>query len=151
GKMAVPERILLKPGPLDKQERQLIETHTIIGEHIFAPLKSFRRVLPIIRWHHEKRDGSGYPDRLKGDAIPLTARILQTADVYDALTSERSYRQPLPREKALATMREEVRRGWWDGALVDALESMLYSPPEPIIGPAKTGPGVGVGTLLRLA
>jgi putative two-component system response regulator len=151
GKVAVPERILLKPGPLDAQERQLMETHTIIGEHACAPLKSFRLVLPIIRWHHEKRDGSGYPDRLKGDAIPLPARILQTADVYDALTSERPYRKALPREEALATMREEVRRGWWDGVLVDALETMLYSPRVPIAGPAKIDLGAGAATLLRLA
>jgi putative two-component system response regulator len=155
GKVAVPEQILLKAGPLDAQERRLMETHTLVGEHICAPLKSFRQVLPIIRWHHERRDGSGYPDRLKGDAIPLTARILQTGDVYDALTTDRPYRKALQHEEALATMREEVRRGWWDGALVDALEAMLSNSPMLMAAPASVGrpvkAGAGVGRLLQSA
>lgn len=137
GKVAVPEQILLKAGPLDPAERRLMETHTVMGEHICAPLKSFRQVLPIIRWHHERRDGSGYPDRLRGDAVPLTARILQTVDLFDALTTDRPYRRALPQEQALATMREEVRRGWWDGALVDALEAMLGDAPALLASPAK--------------
>ena len=137
GKVAVPDHILLKQGPLDTGERQLMETHTLMGEHICAPLKSFRQVLPIIRWHHERRDGSGYPDRLKGDAIPLTARILQTVDVYDALTSDRPYRKALMHEEALATMREEVRQGWWDGTLVDAFEAMLRNPPLVMAAPLR--------------
>jgi putative two-component system response regulator len=137
GKVAVPDRILLKAGPLDPIERRLMETHTLVGEHICAPMKSLRPVLPIIRWHHERRDGSGYPDRLKGDAIPLAARILQTADVYDALTTDRPYRKALLHAQALATMREEVRRGWWDGSLVDAFEAMLNHPPRPAATPVK--------------
>jgi putative two-component system response regulator len=95
GKLAVPERILLKPGPLDPEERRIMQQHTIIGERICAPLRSFRNVLPIIRHHHERWDGSGYPDGLKGEAIPLTARILQITDVYDALTTDQPYRQAL--------------------------------------------------------
>jgi len=138
GKVAVPDQILLKAGPLDPMERRLMEAHTVTGEHICAPLKSFRQVLPIIRWHHERRDGSGYPDRLKGDAIPLTARILQTADLYDALTTDRPYRKAFSHEQALATMREEVRRGWWDGALVDALEAMLNNSPALLAAPPKS-------------
>ena len=137
GKVAVPEQILLKAGPLDSTERRLMETHTLVGEHICAPLKSFRQVLPIIRWHHERHDGSGYPDRLRGDAIPLPARILQTVDLYDALTTDRPYRKAIPHQQALATMREEVQRGWWDGALVDAFEAMLNSAPAPAAEPAK--------------
>jgi putative two-component system response regulator len=157
GKVAVPEQILLKAGPLDAKERQLIETHTLVGERICAPLKSFRQVLPIIRWHHEHRDGSGYPDHLKGDAIPLTARILQTADVYDALTTNRPYRQALTHEQALATMRDEVRRGWWDGALVDALEALLNDAPMMMAvcaaagQPAKAVAGAGATALLKSA
>jgi putative two-component system response regulator len=150
--VGVPEQILRKAGPLDAGERQLMETHALLGEQICAPLKSFRQVLPIIRWHHERRDGSGYPDGLHGDAIPLTARILQTADVYDALTTDRPYRKALPREEALATMREEVRCGWWDGALVDALEAVLSNPPLPMAGPAHADAGrSAVGTLVRSA
>jgi len=129
GKVAVPERILLKPGPLDAGERKIMEEHTIVGERICAPLKSFRNVLPIIRWHHEKRDGSGYPDHLKGEAIPLTARILQTVDIYDSLTTDRPYRGALTPEKALEIMWEETHRGWWDPELVASLEGLLSESP----------------------
>ena len=125
GKVAVPEHILLKPGPLTAEERKIMEKHTVVGERICAPLKSFRNALPIIRHHHEKSDGSGYPDGLKGEEIALSARILQTVDIYDALATDRPYRKALPRKKAFAIMREEVRRGWWDGFLVDQLEALL--------------------------
>ena len=127
GKVAVPDQILLKPGPLTPEERKVMERHTVVGAGICSPLKSFRSVLPIIRHHHEKMDGSGYPDGLKSDAIPLTARILQTVDIYDALTTDRPYRKALAPERAFALMREEVKRGWWDGALVDELEAMVQS------------------------
>jgi putative two-component system response regulator len=125
GKLAVPESILLKPGPLTPEERKIMEKHTIDGERICTPLRSFRHVLPIIRHHHEKRDGSGYPDGLKGEQIPLTARILQVTDIYDALTTDRPYRKALALEKAFAIMREEVKRGWWDGSLIDQLELLV--------------------------
>jgi putative two-component system response regulator len=125
GKVAVPDQILLKPGPLTPEERKVMQQHTVVGAGICSPLKSFRSVLPIIRHHHEKMDGSGYPDGLKGDAIPLTARILQTVDIYDALTTDRPYRKAMTPERAFALMREEVKRGWWDGALVDELEAMV--------------------------
>jgi putative two-component system response regulator len=130
GKVAVPERVLLKPRPLDAHERELMERHPVIGERICAPLKSFGQVLPIIRWHHERQDGSGYPDHLKGDQIPITARVLQTADIYDALTTDRPYRKALPAERAFAILRDEVRRGWWDGALVNEFEKLLNESPE---------------------
>jgi putative two-component system response regulator len=125
GKLAVPEHILLKPGPLTPEERKIMEQHTIAGERICAPLRSFRHVLPIIRHHHEKQDGSGYPDGLKGEQIPLTARILQVTDIYDALSTDRPYRKALPMQKAFAIMREEVKRGWWDGSLIDQLELLV--------------------------
>ena len=133
GKVAVPEYILRKPGPLTPEERLIMQEHPVVGERICAPLKSFRNVLPIIRHHHEKLDGSGYPDGLKGDAIPLTARILSTVDIYDALTTDRPYRRAFSQDQALATMREEVRRGWWDAALVQELESVLNDPAAELI------------------
>jgi putative two-component system response regulator len=126
GKLAVPDHILLKPGPLNPEERKIMERHTVIGEGICAPLRSFRQVLPIIRHHHEKQDGSGYPDGLKGQQIPLTARILQVTDIYDALTTDRPYREALPQEKAFAILREEVKRGWWDGAILDQFEGVVH-------------------------
>ena len=125
GKVAVPEHLLLKPGPLTTEERKCIEQHPAAGEHICAPLKSFRHVLPVIRHHHEKMDGSGYPDGLAGEGIPLTARILTTVDVFDALTTDRPYRKALPTAEAFRILREEVKRGWWDAALVDKFEAML--------------------------
>ena len=132
GKVAVPELILLKPGPLTDDERRVMESHAVVGERICSPLKSFRRLLPIIRHHHERMNGTGYPDHLSNDSIPLTARILQTVDIYDALTTDRPYRKALSAEKAFSVMREEVHRGWWDGALVDALEQVLNGTVVPL-------------------
>jgi cyclic di-GMP phosphodiesterase len=137
GKLSVPESILLKPGPLTPEERKIMEQHTVIGERICAPLRSFRHVLPIIRHHHEKQDGSGYPDGLKGEQIPLTARILQVTDIYDALTTDRPYRKALPLDKALSIMREEVKRGWWDGSILDEFEAVVHGY-EPVL-PAGSG------------
>ena len=133
GKVAVPEHILRKPGPLTPEERQIMEEHPAVGERICAPLKSFRNVLPIIRHHHEKLDGTGYPDGLKGKAIPLTARILSTVDIYDALTTDRPYRRAFSRDQALETMRQEVKRGWWDPELVQQLEAVLNEPEAELI------------------
>ncbi|HEU5352244.1 MAG TPA: HD domain-containing phosphohydrolase [Terracidiphilus sp.] len=130
GKIGVAEHILVKKGPLTAEEWAVMKKHPVVGERICAPLKSFRLVLPIIRYHHEKLDGSGYPDGLKGDKIPLTARILQITDVYDALITDRSYRAALPHDVAIATMREEARRGWWDNALIDELEVLVTATPR---------------------
>ena len=118
GKIGVPESILLKPGPLNAEERRIMQEHPIIGEKICAPLKSLRRILPVIRHHHEKMDGSGYPDGLRGEDIPLKARILQIADIYDALTTNRPYRRALPSEEASQILFTEARNGWLDASVV---------------------------------
>ncbi len=125
GKVAVPDSILLKPGPLTEEEWSVVRLHPVTGEHICSPIRSFNRVLPIIRHHHERFDGSGYPDGLAGDAIPVTARVLQVVDVYDALTTERPYKSALSANQALETMQEEVDRGWWDPQLFDELRGLL--------------------------
>lgn len=127
GKIAVPDAILLKPGKLTPEEWKLIKEHPVVGERICAPLKSFRTVLPIIRHHHEKFDGSGYPDGLRGEAIPVTARILQIVDVYDALTTERPYKHAFSITDALQTMKEEVAKGWWDPQIFSEFERLVRS------------------------
>ena len=124
GKVAVPETILLKPSRLTPEEFRVIQQHPVLGERICAPLKSFRLVLPIIRHHHEKVDGSGYPDGLKGEEIPLTARVLQIVDVYDALTTQRPYKRAFSRAEALEMMEEEVKKGWWDAGIFQAFCKM---------------------------
>ncbi|HUJ93809.1 MAG TPA: HD domain-containing phosphohydrolase [Terriglobales bacterium] len=125
GKVSVPDSILLKPGRLTRAERTVMQRHPVVGERICAPLKSFQLVLPIIRHHHEKMDGSGYPDGLKGEEIPLTARVLQVVDVYDALTTERPYKPALPQAEAFEVMRKETRKGWWDPKVFAALEQLM--------------------------
>ncbi len=132
GKVAVPDAVLLKPGRLSEGEMALMREHTVIGERICSPLKSFRLVLPIIRHHHEKLDGTGYPDGLRGDAIPITARVLQIADVYDALTTKRPYKSALTAEEALEVMEAEVAKGWWDAELFACFRSLVRRPPNTV-------------------
>jgi putative two-component system response regulator len=127
GKVAVADAILLKPSRLTDEEWKLIKEHPAVGERICAPLKSFRLVLPIIRHHHEKLDGTGYPDGLRGEAIPITARVLQIVDVYDALTTERPYKKAFTVVDALQTMKEEVAKGWWDPRIFDEFERLVTS------------------------
>ena len=102
-----------------------MRSHVEIGVKICAPLRTLRPVLPIIRHHHEHGDGSGYPDALRDDEIPLLARIFQVVDVFDALTNDRPYRKALAIEEALALQRKETSRGWWDGELFEAFSTML--------------------------
>ena len=125
GKVAVPDSILLKPGPLTYEETMQMRKHAAVGESICSPLKTFGNVLPIIRHHHEKHDGSGYPDKLQGTEIPLTARILQLADVFDALTTDRPYKTAIPWETALLMMDAEAERGWWDRELYASFKEMI--------------------------
>lgn len=125
GKVAVPDHILLKPGKLTAKERECVQRHPVVGEGICAPLKSFQLVLPIIRHHHEKLDGTGYPDGLKGAAIPVTARVLQVVDVYDALTTVRPYKKALPPAVALEVMEKEVKLGWWDPEIFAVFTRMI--------------------------
>jgi putative two-component system response regulator len=145
GKIAVPDAVLFKPGSLTEEEWTIMRTHTITGENICRPMKSLSGVLPIIRNHHEKWDGTGYPDGLKGEDIPLLARILQIADIYDALMSQRPYKRAFTHDEAIQVMLEEARRGWRDPRLVP-LFATLFEVPGP-----DTKPGEGVTTPLSLA
>ena len=112
GKIGVPDAILLKPGLLDSEERVRMNLHPIIGENIVAPLHSSAGLRPVIRHHHERYDGTGYPDRLANDQIPLLARILSVCDAYDALINDRPYRRHLPREEALAILQSGAGQQW---------------------------------------
>jgi putative two-component system response regulator len=125
GKVSIPDSILLKPGPLTPAERQVMEQHPLIGERICQPLRSLRLVLPVIRHHHERLDGLGYPDRLRGDEIPRTARILQVVDIYDALTSNRPYRDAMAPATAFAVMAAEVEQRRLDPDAFAGLRRML--------------------------
>jgi putative two-component system response regulator len=127
GKIAIPDSIILKPSSLSPDEWKLMREHPVVGERICAPLKSFRLVLPIIRHHHEKFDGSGYPDGLQGESIPVTARVLQIVDVYDALTTLRPYKPAFSITDAMQTMKLEVAKGWWDAHIFDEFEQLVRS------------------------
>ncbi len=114
GKVGIPDSILFKRGRLSDDEWETMRSHPVRGEEICRPLESFRRVLPLIRNHHERLDGTGYPDRLAGDDFPLLARVLQTVDIYDALTNPRPYKEAFSRQRALEILEEETDKGWRD-------------------------------------
>jgi putative nucleotidyltransferase with HDIG domain len=124
GKVRVPESILNKPGPLDDDEWAVMKTHPEVGEHILRPIRSLQAILPIVRHHHERWDGGGYPDRLSGRAIPLGARIVAVCDAYRAMTEDRPYRKALSSEEA----RKELDQGvasQFDPECVEALIAAL--------------------------
>lgn len=125
GKVAIPDSVLFKPGPLTGEEWETMKTHAERGERICSGMRSLAAVLPIIRHHHEKWDGTGYPDGLRGEQIPLLARILQLADIYDALTTARPYKRAFTTDEALRVMREETAKGWRDPKLVDIFANVL--------------------------
>ena len=118
GKVKVPHEILNKPGKLTEAEFEIIKQHPVWGVDLLAAIEFPWDIKPIIRWHHEKYDGTGYPDRLRGDEIPLAAQIICIVDVYDALTTTRSYRPALSHQEALSAMRETPQ--WWRPDVLDA-------------------------------
>ncbi len=119
GKVGIPDSVLLKKGRLSSEEFQVMKQHVLIGEKICQPLRTMRGVVPIIRHHHERWDGSGYPDGLEGDSIPFLAQVFQVIDIYDALTSERPYKKPFPPEEALRIIAEEMKQGWRNPELIE--------------------------------
>lgn len=125
GKVAIPDNVLMKPGPLTPEEWAVMKTHAEKGERICSEVRSLAPVLPIIRHHHERWDGSGYPDNLRGPQIPLLARILQMADIYDALTAVRPYKRAFTSDEALQIMRDEAAKGWRDPELIGIFEDVL--------------------------
>lgn len=125
GKVGVPDAVLLKPGPLTAAEFELMKRHPEIGDTLCAPLQSLRRVRPIIRSHHERVDGSGYPAGLRGDDVPLLAQIVGIVDVFDALTSQRPYRAALSAEEAVRHLSAEAGKGRFARRYVEAFLDTL--------------------------
>ena len=124
GKIGISDAVLLKAGRLTALEYDQIKEHPVIGDRLCGELRSLRQVRPIVRHHHERLDGSGYPDGLKGDAIPLLAQIMGIVDVYDAITTERPYKPAASHERALDEILGEVRRGWRRQDLFDAFVAL---------------------------
>ena len=129
GKIAVPDGVLMKPGPLTADERRVIQRHPVVGGELLEPMKTMAKSLPIVRHHHERLDGSGYPDGLSGVDLPLAIRIVTVADIFDALTTKRVYRDALSRETTYEIFEDEVRRGWWDGEVLRELQAALAENP----------------------
>jgi len=135
GKLGIPDGILLKRGPLDAEEWEIMKQHTTIGASLCSPLRTMRLTVDIITCHHERWNGSGYPQGLQGDDIPLLARVFQIIDIYDALSSERPYKKAFPPEKVREIMMEETAKGFWDKALVVKFVDILDNRPEKLLRP----------------
>jgi putative two-component system response regulator len=127
GKIAVPDGILLKPGKLTPEEYDIMKIHPEAGENICKPLKSLAPVLPIIRGHQERWDGTGYPDKLAGTAIPITARVIAIVDFYDALMTVRPYKRALDVKQALEIMNRETQEHKWDPNLMRVFQEMIIN------------------------
>ncbi|GAP96196.1 response regulator [Leptolyngbya sp. NIES-2104] len=127
GKVGIPDHVLLKKGRLTAEEFQIMKQHVLIGEKICQPLRTMRGVVPIIRHHHERWDGSGYPDGLEGDRIPFLAQVFQIIDIYDALRSERPYKKPFPPEEALRIIAQEMKQGWRNPELIKEFGRFIHA------------------------
>jgi putative two-component system response regulator len=127
GKVGIADAILLKPGRFTRDEFEVMKQHTLIGENICKPLRTMKGVVPIIRHHHERWDGSGYPDQLQGEAIPFLAQVFQLIDIYDALVSERPYKTPMTPQEALALMQEETDKGWRNPQLFQQFQAYIHT------------------------
>jgi putative two-component system response regulator len=143
GKISIPDAILDKPGPLTPAEYDAVKAHAAQGAHIVEPLLSVRDAVPLIRWHHERLDGRGYPDGLSGEQVPLLVRILSVCDVYDSLSSERPYRGPVPHARCLQLLRQDALSGSLDPYLVVVFAEVV----GPQGGPPPAGKGIDAGLL----
>jgi putative two-component system response regulator len=155
GKICIPDAILNKPGPLTPDEYEVVRRHPMQGVEMVQPLESVQDTIPIIRYHHERMDGRGYPDGMEGESIPLLARVVAVADVYDALRSDRPYRAGMPPERCLAILQADAAGGGLDGRLVRSfcelpLEEMGGPTPVPV-PPARTDPPVPLVTLTAVS
>jgi putative two-component system response regulator len=131
GTIAIPDAVMLKKGELTAHETDLIRQHVLIGEKICQPLRNRRGVLPIIRNHHERWDGSGYPDGLVGKEIPYLAQIFQILDIYDALTSDRPHKQAYTPAQAIEIIAEETSKGWRNPKIAEAFTAFVQTTMQP--------------------
>jgi len=129
GKIGVPDAVLLKEGRLSADESRVMRAHPIIGDGLCTGMRSLQSVRPIVRSHHERLDGSGYPDGLRNTQVPLLAQIVSIVDIFDALTTERPYRDAMPHEDAMQVLSDEAAKGWRDRALVEAFAGALHHTP----------------------
>jgi putative two-component system response regulator len=127
GKVGIPDAILLKPGRFTPEEWEIMQQHVQIGEKICQPLRTMRGVVPIIRHHHERWDGSGYPDGLIGHEIPYLAQVFQVLDIYDALTSERPYKRAFTTDEAMKIVEEETEKGWRNPQLIEQFKKFVQT------------------------
>ena len=125
GKIVIPDAVLRKPGALTREEREVIEQHPVVGHELLSPMRTMRKTLPIVYHHHERLDGSGYPEGISGSAIPIPVRIVTVADIFDALTTDRSYRGAMTVALAFELLRDGVTRGWWDKEVVGELSGAV--------------------------
>jgi len=127
GMLSIPDGILHKGGRLEPEEYEVIKSHPVIGDALCANLRTLAPVRPIVRHHHERLDGSGYPDRLKGDAVPLLAQIVSIVDLFEAITMGREYVAPRSAAEALTVLRHETTMGWRQPDLVEAFATLVQS------------------------
>jgi len=132
GKIVLPDAVLHKPSKLNAEERRVVEEHPVVGRELLSPMRTMQKMLPIVYSHHERLDGSGYPEGLSGEAIALPVRIVTVCDVFDALTHERAYREALGVETAFEVLAGGTQKGWWDPEAVEALRAVVaVSKPAP--------------------
>jgi putative two-component system response regulator len=143
GKVGIPDAVLLKPGRLTAEEYDIMKRHPVIGDRLCGELRSLRRVRPIVRHHHEHLDGSGYPDGLSGNAVPLLAQVMAVVDVFDALTTWRPYKSPLSPEDAYEELMRETSRGWRDRDLVEVFITLGRSGNLPLFNGGAAPPAAG--------
>jgi putative two-component system response regulator len=145
GMLAIPDSLLRTPGPLQPEDYALIRSHTVIGDELCGKLRSLQAIRPIVRSHHERQDGTGYPDGLAGDAVPLLAQIIGICDAFDAITSKRAYHEQQPASIALTVLQRQVELGWRSADLVAAFGELVQQgrlgtlrevPSAPVASPA---------------
>lgn len=127
GTIGIPDAVMLKEGELTADERELIRQHVLVGEKICQPLRNRRGVLPIIRHHHERWDGTGYPDGLSGEEIPYLAQIFQILDIYDALVSDRPHKQAYTPSEAIEIITDETKKGWRNPKISAAFTAFILA------------------------